>query len=172
MTETPVVKGIRLSDEDFELLLPSKVITVGKSKITVRPLGFMATKEMADQFSAILADLISAGISFKNYTEPDKLLELVRITMDTSPTLLADMSGIAVEDLERLLLSTNVEIFTQVLELNIESQEGLEKNLQSLTGIIQRLSGPSKAKVKKDLGRLSKNLSQVATPGKKSKSIH
>jgi hypothetical protein len=172
VAEESGIQRIRLSDKDFALLLPSKVITVGESKITVYPLGLKAMKEMVDRLADIIADITSAGITFKNYTEPDKLVELVRLVMDTSPTLLADMSGIAMEDLERLLLATNVEIFTQVLQLNIESQEGLEKNLKSLTGMIQILTGPSTAKPTPDLGKLSKHLSQKVTPGKRSKNIH
>lgn len=170
---------VSLSEEDFELLLPGKTITVGQSEIVIKPLGTEMLKLMFQRLGAIAETLKEAGISFKNYNKEDKLFQLVEIIMDKAPSILSDASTIALADLQRLPLLANVQILTEVLEINIESQEGLEKNLHVLADMIGRLKAgalgaeeplpaeqvsaqSSKGSLKKDtLGKKSKHTRQA-----------
>jgi len=164
---------ISLSEEDFELLLPGKIITVGKSEIVIKPLGTEMLKLMFQRLGAIAGTLKEAGITFKNYNKEDQLFKLVEVIMDKAPSLLSDASNIEIADLQRLPVMTNVQILTDVLEINIESQEGLEKNLHVLAGMIGRLKAvtldgelPPAEEVS---AQSSKGLLKKATLGKKSK---
>jgi len=163
----------KLTDEDFKLLLPSRLISVGNSKIEITPLGIAELKSILQRVNLISADLAAATIDGENYMEADKLFKLVEIIMDKAPDILSDASKIAVEDLLRLPLAPNVEILRSVLEINIESQEGLEKNLSRLAEMIGQLRGAeSPPPTTQDLGHSAKGSSKKGTRGKKSKSIH
>lgn len=164
---------ISLSEQDFELLLPGKTITVGTSEIVIKPLGMERLKLMFQRLGTIAETLKAEGITFKNYNKEDKLLKLVEVIMDKAPDLLSDASNIKLADLQRLPVMINVRILTDVLELNIESQEGLEKNLHVLAGMIGRLKagalGTEPPPAKEASVQSSKDLLKRVTPGKKSK---
>lgn len=130
---------VSLSEEDFNLLLPGKAIIVGRSEIIIRPLGIERLKLMLARLGAIASTLSDAGITFKNYNKEDNLFKVVAIVLEKAPDLLSDVSTINVVDLRRLPLMANVQILSDVLEINIESQEGLEKNLNVLADMIGRL---------------------------------
>jgi hypothetical protein len=162
----------RLTDEDFALLLPTEVVTVGKSLVPVAPLGIADLQILVQKLSAIHSDLVEAGITLKNYSDESKLLPLVDIIMGKAPTILSDASGIAVEDLRRLPLTSTVKIASEVLRINVKSQEGLEKNLSSLADMIARIqSGAVGKTAPTGQGSVSpsKGSSKQGTRGKQSK---
>jgi hypothetical protein len=164
---------IRLSEEDFELLLPGKVITIGKSQVTIKPLSIEKLKDALRRLNAIGGVLTDAGVTMANYSEGTTLFKMVEIILEKAPELLSDVSNIALEDLLRLPLVTNTAILNTVLEINIESQQGLEKNLQSLVdmiGLLQSGSLGEKPVPEAPVQEASSNDSlKKGTPGKKSK---
>lgn len=163
----------KLTDEDFSLLLPGKVITIGKSQVPIKPLGIADLKFIFQRLASIWAVLSDKGITTANYNQEDNLFTLVEVIMDKAPDVLADASGIEVGDLQRLPLVVNVKILTEVLKINIESQEGLEKNLNELAGMIQELRvGAVGETPSTDQGSelSSRGSSKVVTRGPKSRS--
>lgn len=164
---------IRLSEEDFDLLLPGKVITIGKSQVTIKPLSIEELKDALRRLNAIGGVLTDANVTMANYSEGPALFKLVEIVLDKAPELLSDVSNIAVEDLLRLPLVTNTTILNTVLEINIESQQGLEKNLQSLADMIGLLQSGSLGEKPVPEAQVpvtsSSDLSKKGTLGKKSK---
>ena len=60
--------------------------------------------------------------------------------MDNIPDLLANASGIPLEDFLRLPISPVVEILNAVIDVNLESQRGLEKNLPALVAKLTSLN--------------------------------
>jgi len=135
------VEKARLTDADFELLLPGSPLTIGKTDIVIRPLGIGELKDILARVNVIGSGLRDEGITASNYTEAEQILKLVTLIMDKAPAILSDAAKIALEDLVRLPLAINAQILEKVLEVNIESQEGLEKNLQRLADMIGRIRG-------------------------------
>jgi hypothetical protein len=127
------------SDEDWQLLLPGKDITLGSKTLQVRPLDL-------DNFSTVIRRIVtvtdkfaSENINRDNFSSTEKLPAVVDIIMTYIPDVLSLATDIPVKDLKRLPLAKALELVNLVLDVNLESQDGLEKNLQMLVGKLQRV---------------------------------
>ena len=129
-------KRQRIKDEDWNILFPGKEIMIGTTPITIKPLS-------VDQFTTVLRRITThqgriverfkkEKINLTNFDSPENKLKLVSMIMDIVPEALADAANIDVDDTKRLPFHKALEILEAVLDVNIESQEGLVKNLKSL----------------------------------------
>ena len=138
---------VGLTEEDWNILLPGREFTVGKTTVYIEPLGlkdFVATVKRLD---SIRVELATAGLTLENYSDPAGIVKLATLIMDNVPDVLSDSSGIKESDLKKLPLGVIMNLLSVVLDVNIESQEGLLKNFTALAGkvvsLINSLSGRS-----------------------------
>ena len=127
------------SDEDWENLLPGKPIKLGSKTIIIRPFGVEDFKQVVKQLVGLRKTFTDQGITKDNF-QNDKLPEVAEILFNEVPELIEKSTEIPSKDLMRLPLAKGVEIVALMIEVNLESQEGLEKNLQGLVGGLQKLS--------------------------------
>ena len=91
----------------------------------------------------------------KNKKETQSLVErilemlpkLSQMIQEHGIDIISDLAGVVKEDIARLPAKESVKLFEFCLEVNIKSQEGLEKNFQSLGWMVARLTqGPATAR--------------------------
>ena len=127
------------SDEDWKLLLPGKDITLGSKVIQIKPLNLDTFSTVIRRIVTVTDKFASEGITKENFPSPEKLPIVVDLIMTYIPDVLFIASEIPVKDLKRLPLAKALELVNLVLDVNLESQDGLEKNLQMLVGKLQRV---------------------------------
>jgi hypothetical protein len=130
----------KLDATDWEILLPGKVITLGKTQIEIKPLGFEKLASILRRITEFVPKFVMQGITLDNYTEQGNLVKLTQLLMTDLPDILAEVCDLDKEDLLRLPLAPVVEILKTVIEVNVESQENLEKNLLGLGEAIGKLT--------------------------------
>lgn len=153
----------RLTDDDWDLLLPEKSITLGKTLYPIKPMGLEVLASVVADVKTIQSDLKEAGVTLENYSDIDRLVFMTSAILENVPQALQKASGLHIEDLKRLPLNIVVKVLGTVLDINIESHEGLEKNLLDLAEKINKVTDTG-------LGMSSNSSSGQATSGKKSKS--
>jgi len=140
---------IRLHDEDWDTLLPGEEYTLGQTKFKVVPLGLKDTSallkrlaELGTIWGPILDEYASGKLKNKQPKEliMEVLPKIAEMLASQAVDVLSLMSGVAQEDIERLplLAATNLGIFC--IEVNIKSQQGLEKNFKTLADLVTRLT--------------------------------
>lgn len=124
----------RLTDEDFNLLLPGEVVKLGKTDILIKPVSpfsddfkllYLRLKELESIFK-------ESEITFQNF--PYKLPVVTEIIFEHAPDILSMITDIHEDDLKRLPLGKIAEIIETIMKVNQKSYEGFEKNLNTWMG--------------------------------------
>ena len=133
---------IKLSVEDWELLLPVNEFQIGNTKVNIQPLGLhdwaIVLKKLGDSVSNWRKVIIdNASEKALLIDQIKQALPLISQALDSDLiSILTIMTNIDEEDLKRLPPKIASDLFSFCLDVNIESQRGLEKNLTALTGKI------------------------------------
>lgn len=152
----------RIVDADWDNLLPGKEMAIGQTSFTIRPLGFGDFTSAIKKIESIQGKLTEAGVTASNYKKSDKLFSVASLIMSEIPEVLSEASGVHIEDLNRMPISIVIDIISQVIDVNIESQQGLSKNFSALAGKVRELmSGVGASQIQ------SSRSSRQATVGKK-----
>jgi hypothetical protein len=114
-------------------LFPSKIFTICGKDISIYPLNIGQIAFVIKKVKNLIPIFQSEQITFDNYSQPDKLITLVSILMESAPEILSEVTGIHQESLAKLPLSNTVEIFSVALEANLESKESLIKNFKRVS---------------------------------------
>jgi hypothetical protein len=126
----------RLDDDDWEELFPARSVAIGKRNHDIRPL---ALEEIGKLTGTLKGDAIRkrmemAGISKENAGR--KIPQLAQILIDSAPEALEIAFQLHRDDIKRLPMSAFLKLADAAVEINLESQGGLEKNLWALGGAI------------------------------------
>ena len=139
---------VRLQDEDWDLLLPGKEFTLGKTVLMIEPLGLKATgillkrlSELVELWGPVLDEYSSGAFGLKEpkdkmATVLPKMAEMIELHAVDLITLL---SKVAEEDIKRLPPAKAIELCIFCITVNVESQEGLEKNFITLAAQITQM---------------------------------
>lgn len=139
---------IRLQDEDWDLLLPGKEFPLGKTVLNIKPLGLEETgillkrlMELITLWGPVLVDYSSGAFALQQPKDKmaSVLPKMAEMINDHAADILTLMSKVAEEDIKRLPPTKAIELGIFCIEVNIESQEGLEKNLASLAVIVTKM---------------------------------
>lgn len=130
-----------LNDEDWEILLPSKNITLGKTTVPIKPLNI-------EDFSTLTSKTIYAFTKVKElgdirevFRTPTGFKKIVEIIVREAPGIISLLTGIPVVDVKRLPITKNLELMNTAWEVNTEDQETLAKNLEGVAGMLNQISG-------------------------------
>lgn len=134
-------KQIRLTDEDWDLLLPGKTVTLGETELFVEPLGLKILSKMMKKIKAIYFELKKAEITKDNYKEIDNIFVIAELISDKAPEIISESCNLHIDDVNRLTPIKSLPIVEAILSINIESQRGLLKNFGTLANQISELVG-------------------------------
>ena len=93
---------IKLSDDDWDILLPGTPFPLGKTVLDLRPLGVDDVKKALSMVHGLKDELFGAGITEQNYRDKDKLITLSKVVLEHAPALVELCSKVRVEDLKKL----------------------------------------------------------------------
>jgi len=161
MNEEKTTK-IDLSNEDWDLLLPGEDYTIGKTTINIKPLGLEDFASVIKRFGTLMEewrevlfqelqnDMNTTSGQSQSQIINQIILILPRIgnfISDHAISVISDMSGITEDSIRKMPPKIASELFSKCLEVNIQSQKGLEKNFVSLKDqIVNLIQGPSTEK--------------------------
>jgi len=129
--------AIKLSDKDWEILLPAKPFKIGTQTIYLRPLTIEQISRGIAELNALREELVKRGIDAENYQV--RLPEVFECVLDHALGLLAEITGIEAEDLRRLPVSVGVALLEAILEANGDDFLALAERLRKMTGRLRDL---------------------------------
>ena len=132
------------SDEDWEDLLPVKEVKIASKTVTIEPFGVEALKHAIKRVISIQGIFSAEGLTRQNFNTVENIPKVAIIIMDNIPDLLANAAGIPVADFQKLPISPVIEVLNAVIDVNLESQRGLEKNLPALVAKLMSLNVATK----------------------------
>lgn len=131
---------VKLMDNDWKDLLPSKEVAIASQKIIVEPLGFKNFTLIINRFKDIQGELTTAGIDIAQLKDsPGSMITLTSLILEKMPELISLSCNLDAEDIDRIPINTAIQIVEAIIDVNIESQNGFLKNLTALAGKTSQL---------------------------------
>jgi len=129
--------AIKLSDKDWEILLPEKPFKIGTQTIYLRPLTIEQISRGIAELNALREELAKRGIDAENYQA--RLPEVFECVLEHALGLLSEITGIEAEDLRRLPISIGVALLEAILEANGDDFLALSERLRKMTDRLRGL---------------------------------
>ena len=130
---------MKLNENDWKILFPGKIVKVGTQNINIKALGLKSLSDLIMSLEDVICACKDQGITLDNYQS--HYVGLASIILNESPEILALLTEIDVGDIKKLPVSVAVELLVKALEVNLESQEDLSKNLYALVGQVAEIVG-------------------------------
>lgn len=150
---TPERKRQSLS-MDLDSLFPGETIEIGNSSIIIRPLSIEQIALISKKITGLGNILSEQGITWENYEEIENMFKIASVILENFPDVLEEASNVNIEDLKMLPIEPIVQIVDKIIEVNLKSKEGLEKNFKSL--ISKFPQEEVEKKMKKNLRKIKK----------------
>lgn len=126
----------RLSDDDWSDLLPGKDFTIGKNTIVIEPLGIAQLGLAMTKMGGLIKKLTSKGITPDTFNLPENIPVIFGELLAEAPGLFEKAAGIHRDDIARLPIGKGIELLKTVIDVNVESQDSLAKNLTALVEMV------------------------------------
>ena len=132
---------MKLNTADWNILFPSKIVKVGTQSVNIKALGLDKLAELIGSLEFLIRECKDKGINLGNYQS--HYTDLASIILLESPEILALLTEIDADDIKKLPISVAVELLKTSLDVNLESQDELSKNLYALVGQVAAITGMS-----------------------------
>ena len=121
---------VKLKQNDWKMLFPTETFMLGNTKLNIAPLKLESIPNIIKDGKTLISKLKSKDISMGNYG--DNLEDVVSLLIAEAPGIISEMAGLDKEDVVKLPISIAVALTTKCIEVNIDSQQDLLKNLVAL----------------------------------------
>ncbi len=128
---------IKLTQNDWEELLPSTAVVLGKTVVEIKPLSVFQLKGMGSKIAAVFKALAEQGVNSDSLDTQEGMAAIFSALIDYAPGLLQEATGIHADDIAKLPLIKGVELLRVVIEVNISSYQDLLKNLKALGAVVK-----------------------------------
>ena len=128
----------KLTDKDFDLLLPVETFKFGETQIKVKPIPIFSDdfKLIYLRLKDIEGSLKKAEITLENF--PYKLPAIFEIVINEAPDILALILPIDPEDIKKLPGYILIEYLKKFIDINSKSFLGMEKNSNTWAEILKK----------------------------------
>lgn len=131
-----------MTDEDWGILFPQNPVKIGAQTLNIQPLTLEAYGTLTSLFQnqGFKDRLAERGIDQGNVEE--RIPQLVGVLLEITPETVELATGLNREDVAKLPMPDFFRLVNEVVRVNLEAQEDLEKNWWALVvGAIQMIRG-------------------------------
>ena len=132
------MEKITLDQQDWESLFTGATVAVGKKILVVRPYSIMQLAQLKSMLRGIATELKNAGITRENFTSEEAMSLIFNYAVANCPVLIEEACGLDREDVMKLPVATGLALVTAIINVNLDSQEGLFEALQQLGKLLAR----------------------------------
>lgn len=135
--------AVKLNESDWEMLFPAQDFMIGQNThLDLVPMNLAQLAKITRHLTKIIGQVSQMEITLNDLMgDAPKIVEVVALILSEAPEILSEMSGLDVEDVQRLPLHVGLELFSECLDINLQSQESLIKNFKGLGGKIAKFMG-------------------------------
>ena len=127
---------VRLKDADWESLFPGTEYTIASTTFRIKPLSLKGLAYISTKFSQIGMKIGALNLTLSDLDSGSRnitaMTELISTILEEAPEIISEMTGVHEDDIKNLPLDVVVDMFNVSLDVNLNSQEDLVKNLKSL----------------------------------------
>ena len=127
----------RIPKEDWDALFPCKIHNLaGKVPMELRPAGIGVIQQISGRIMELTAIFEQTKMQLSDLMNPETAAIALPIILENAPDIIGTLSGLHEDDIRNMPLTALLPLAVDVLEVNRESLEYLQKNLQSLAMIL------------------------------------
>jgi hypothetical protein len=130
---------MKLKQSDWAILLPVNKYPLGKTVLNLKPLSLQELPPVIEEFKKIRKLVETLGVNAENYKA--SMAEIIDLVIQNAPGVLSLLSGLDEADVVRLPVGVAIDLMTQCVEINLESQQDFLKNLMALAEKTSEMTG-------------------------------
>ncbi len=124
---------IKLDEQDWSELLQGKTVKVGRKILTVRPYTIAELARLKQVYAGIREAMADEGFTTgKALTSEAGMGRLFEYVAANCPELIEMACGLDREDVPKLPIAAGLALVTEIINVNLASQEGLTEALSYL----------------------------------------
>lgn len=130
---------IRIEESVFEELAIGETVQIGSQKILIEPLTLKEVIRLSVRFREIFRKISERKINFRDWRNPEVLIEIAEFTIADLPEVLQEASRIHIDHLRKLPIAILLDIVTACISVNAQSNTALMGNLDRLFTVINMI---------------------------------
>lgn len=128
-----------IKESDWKHLFPVYYYERGGFKLPITPLNLTQIALIKSVYEQVIPTLIENNIDFNNLEDPAHIPFILDMVVKYVPDLVSNVLPITADDLMEMPLELSMDIVRRVIEVNLESKDGLLKNFQALVSAIEAI---------------------------------
>jgi len=132
------METIKLDKSDWDELLAGRSVTLGKKSIVIKPFTIRQLADLKTMFIGVFDALKKEGIDGSNYEKPENLGKMFQYIASNCPILIETACGLDREDVPNLPIGAGLLLVSEIINANLDSQEGLVTALSYLGKLMAR----------------------------------
>jgi hypothetical protein len=129
----------KLAESDWEILFQATDYKIGSTVLELTPLSLASLARITRRLTAIVDKVSALELNLESLgSDASKIILLVELLLTDCPEILSELSGLDVNDVQRLPLDIAVELFNVCVDVNLQSQDNLVKNFKGLGGKVAK----------------------------------
>lgn len=123
---------ITLDENDWEVLLKGRGVKIGNKLLTVVPFNILQLAKLKVMLRTAMKELADQGVTSKTFDTPEGMSVVFEYIASNCPALIEEACGLSREDVPKLPIATGITLMSEIINVNIDSQEGLMDALSFL----------------------------------------
>lgn len=119
------MEKIKLNENDWNAINKGQKVKIGQREVTVTPFSIESIMRLKTVLQDAVISLKKQGVSGENVDTPESMLLIFKHIATSCPVIIEEACGLDKEDIPRLPVATGIALIAAVIQVNIESQEGL-----------------------------------------------
>jgi hypothetical protein len=126
------MEKIKLDANDWEILLQGREVKVGAKVLTVKPFSIADAVRLKGVLRSIVKGLAEEGVTAESLLHGEGLDKVFEYIAGNCPIVVEMACGLDRDDVIKLPLSTGITLMTEIINVNVDSQEGMMEALSML----------------------------------------
>jgi len=127
-----LMEKIKLDANDWEVLLKGRTITIGKKVLTVKPFSIADAVRLKGALRGVVSGLAEEGVTAEGLLAGEGVEKIFEYVASNCPLVVEMACGLDSEDVPKLPLATGITLMTEIINVNVESQEEMMEALSML----------------------------------------
>ena len=126
------MEKVKLDSGDWGVLLAGKSVKVGNKILTVVPSSIRKLAALKSMLNTAIKEILALGITAEKLEAGEGYDVIFEYVASNCPVLIEEACGLHRGDVPDLPIATGVTLMTEIINVNIDSQEGLMEALSFL----------------------------------------
>ena len=126
------MEKIKLDANDWEILLQGREVKLGAKVLTIQPFSIADAVRLKGVMRSIIKGLSDEGVTGESLLKGEGIEKVFEYIASNCPVIIEMSCGLDREDVNKLPIASGITLMTEIINANVDSQEGMMEALSML----------------------------------------